>query len=115
MFAELKIDFFSVSESVPNQGMSVLERQLDEFAAEDYDVGMASQIEPRIENARAYPSSKRLCLYPTPVGFLSRELVRLQPLCIFSPAKPGECPYASPIVMVTKSTEHFRCVCTKGN
>ena len=83
--------------------VSVLARGHDAFASDDKDVGYTTLRDHRIEtdNSQRFREKARPRRYAARIS-LERELDRLLSLRILSVASPGECPYASLVVIVAR-------------
>ena len=106
---ELKIELISVSDEMRHSLVAVLAGGQDAFAVDDNDVGHTTLIQHRIETGNSQPF--REMARPVPYArriFIERELNRLLRLGIIYEANPGECPYASPIVVVAKKDGTLR-------
>ena len=103
MLAELKICFISLCHTILHQFVSLLARGYEAFAAYDDDVAYTTLIEHRIEmgNSLLFREKARSVPYVLRI-FIETELDRLLRLGIMSVAKPGECIYASPILVLAK-------------
>ena len=97
----------SLSYAILDQLVSVLARQLNAFAVDDDDVGHTTLIEHRIETGIPFRQRARPLPYAGRI-FIERELAWVLRLGILSKANPGECPYASPIVVVAKKDGTLR-------
>ena len=100
---ELKIYDFSIHINLKHALVAVIDRCLDAFAEDDDDLGHTNLVEHAINTGHAPPFKEKL----RPLPFSRRALVdneidRFLEHGIISPADPGNCPYASPIVVVNK-------------
>ena len=83
--------------------VAMIDRNLDAFAENDDDLGHTPAIEHDINTGDAAPIRQKLG--PLPYhrrGFVEKEVERYLRLGIISKADPAKCPWASPIVVVTK-------------
>ena len=83
--------------------MAVIERCLDAFAENDDDLGHTELVEHGINTGNAQPFKEKI--RPLPFSrrdFVDKEIDRFLKHQIISPADPGNCPYASAIVVVNK-------------
>ena len=81
----------------------IVRQHLDAFAATPTDLGRTSVITHSIKTGEARPFRHKL--RPVPLSqreYLEKELERLNAVGAISPATPGECLYASRIVLVKK-------------
>ena len=103
VLAELRVATLPIEENVRNQLIEIVRKQLDAFAATPTDLGRTSVIVHSIKTGEAHPFRHKLRAVPfAQREFLVKELERLQAVNAISPATPGECPYASRIVLVGK-------------
>ena len=100
---DLKLNEIELAPELKHELISVIERRLDAFATNDDDVGKTNLIEHKIETGTSTPFKVRGRIVPfASREFVEQELLRLDNLGVISPADPGQCPYASPIVVVPK-------------
>ena len=100
---ELKVATLPVGQDVRKQLIEIVQQQLDAFAATPTDLGRTSVISHKIKTGEAQPFRHKLRAVPfAQREFLEKELERLQAVKAISPATPGECPYASRVVLVRK-------------
>ena len=107
---DLKINDIEAPDEIKHELIALLERCLAAFAEDDDDVGQTNLVEHTIvlrdeqttikQRARPVPYAVR--------DFVEKEIDRLLKLGIISPADPGKCPFASPIVVVSKKDATWR-------
>ena len=103
---ELHVSELHVAEPLKHSLIAVIDRCLDAFAENDDDVGFTNLVEHRIDSGDAKPIRQKL----RPLAFhrrsfVDKEIERYLKLDIICPADAGKCPWASPIVVVTKKEE----------
>ena len=100
---ELKVTDLDVDPAYKHSLVAVIDRGLDAFAATDDDVGSTTLTAHKIDTGNSVPFREKLRPLPwSRREFVDREIERLLKLGIIEAADPGKCPYASPIVVVTK-------------
>ena len=100
---ELRVATLPIEENVRRQLIEIVRQQLDAFAATPTDLGRTSVIVHSIKTGEAQPFRHKLRAVPfAQREFMEKELERLQAVEAISPATPGECPYASRVVLVRK-------------
>ncbi len=109
---ELKVMELDVSTDTRHRLVQMIDECLDAFAANDEDVGQTGLARHRINTGDSAPFRQRL--RPVAVAlrdWLRTEIERLLKTNIIERAEPGECPYASPVVIVRKKDgSHRLCV-----
>ncbi|KAF0097232.1 MAG: hypothetical protein FD142_3166, partial [bacterium] len=106
---EMKVSELDVPADIKHRLVEIIERCLDAFAADDNDVGNTHVIEHEIRLKDGTPIKLRARPIPYAVReFVDTEVDRLYELDVISPADPGACPFASPIVVVKKKDGTWR-------
>ena len=100
---ELKIYDLSIHINLKHALVAVIDRCLDAFAEEDDDLGHTNLVDHAINTGHSPPFKEKLRpLLLSRRAFVDNEIDRFLEHGIISPADPGNCPYASPIVVVNK-------------
>ncbi|KAF0096477.1 MAG: hypothetical protein FD144_5878, partial [Rhodospirillaceae bacterium] len=106
---ELKISELDVEDDIKHRLVEIIERCLDAFAADANDVGYTHVVEHCIRLKDGTPVKLRVRPLPYAVrDFVDKEIDRLLELEIIAPADLGNCPFASPIVVVRKKDGTWR-------
>ena len=104
LLQELNIDSVVAPDAVKHDVIEIVSRRVDAFTVDDNDTGHRTLVEYRIEpwncisfrqRARQIPYARR--------KFVETELQRMISLGSISARVPGDCPYASLVVVVPKN------------
>ena len=122
VFKELQIDEMSIPTPLKETLKQIISKNLDAFAETDDDLGLTELQSHTINTGNNPPFREKLRGLPySRKPFVDRQLERLEKAGVISPATPGECPYASAIVVVkkkepdpTKQEMHSDCVLITG-
>ena len=101
LLQEFNIDSVVEPDAVKQDDIEFESRRADAFALQDNCIGHISWVEHRFEIGTSIPFRQRTRLIPyARRNFLEAELQRFNAIGIISAEDPGDCPYASPIVLV---------------
>ena len=100
---ELKINGLKISAKIKRRLTALINKNLGAFAADDDDLGHTDICEHEINTGDKPPFREKLRPLPySRQGFVERTLEKYEKAGVISKASPGNCPYASAIVVVTK-------------
>ena len=100
---ELKISEMDISDERKHKLVEIVDECLDAFAADDDEVGQTDLVSHKINTQDNPPFQQKLRQVPDALRvWLKSEIDRLLKTNVIESAQPGECPYASPIVIFRK-------------